>query len=122
MCRESLWTVNALCGAGQKIKRLHQKMAARLGLEPRQSESESLVLPLHHRAVNLGKTFVVESRTRGGQGDLPRWSRRRELNLQPPVYKTGALPLSYAGENVFVAALAVSYENVGRSIKRTVPR
>jgi hypothetical protein len=27
------------------------------------------------------------------------WSRRRESNLQPPVYKTGALPLSYAGEN-----------------------
>ena len=51
MCRESLWTVNALCGAGQKIKRLHQKMAARLGLEPRQNESESFVLPLHHRAV-----------------------------------------------------------------------
>ena len=28
------------------------------------------------------------------------WSRRRELNLQPPVYKTGALPLSYAGIKV----------------------
>ena len=26
-------------------------MAARLGLEPRQNESESFVLPLHHRAV-----------------------------------------------------------------------
>src|SRR3954463_16625939 len=28
-----------------------QKMAARLGVEPRQNESESFVLPLHHRAV-----------------------------------------------------------------------
>jgi hypothetical protein len=27
------------------------KLAARLGLEPRQNESESFVLPLHHRAV-----------------------------------------------------------------------
>ena len=27
-----------------------QKLAARLGLEPRQNESESFVLPLHHRA------------------------------------------------------------------------
>src|SRR4051812_24577048 len=26
------------------------KLAARLGLEPRQNESESFVLPLHHRA------------------------------------------------------------------------
>ena len=27
---------------------------------------------------------------------LAGWSWRRDLNLQPPVYKTGALPLSYA--------------------------
>src|SRR5579862_8819774 len=33
-------------------------MAARLGLEPRQSESESLVLPLHHQAV--GSSQKVE--------------------------------------------------------------
>ena len=26
-------------------------LAARLGVEPRQNESESFVLPLHHRAV-----------------------------------------------------------------------
>jgi hypothetical protein len=25
------------------------------------------------------------------------WSRRWDSNPQPPVYKTGALPLSYAG-------------------------
>ena len=30
------------------------KLAARLGVEPRQNESESFVLPLHHQAV---KTF-----------------------------------------------------------------
>ena len=34
-------------GASKKIK-----MAARLGVEPRQNESESFVLPLHHRAGN----------------------------------------------------------------------
>ena len=28
-------------------------MAARLGLEPRQAESESAVLPLHHQAVGI---------------------------------------------------------------------
>src|SRR5690606_28815787 len=32
------------------------KVAARLGLEPRQSESESLVLPLHHRAKMIVKS------------------------------------------------------------------
>jgi hypothetical protein len=26
-----------------------------------------------------------------------KWSRRWDSNPQPPVYKTGALPLSYAG-------------------------
>jgi hypothetical protein len=35
-------------------------------------------------------------RTRGKTGEA-KWSRRRDLNLQPPVYKTGALPLSYTG-------------------------
>ena len=30
---------------------VYKRMAARLGIEPRLSESESLVLPLHHRAV-----------------------------------------------------------------------
>ena len=30
-----------------------QKVAARLGLEPRQNESESFVLPLHHQAVDF---------------------------------------------------------------------
>ncbi len=27
------------------------------------------------------------------------WSWREELNLQPAVYKTAALPLSYASQN-----------------------
>ena len=35
------------------MRKIAQKMAARLGLEPRQNESESFVLPLHHRAVIL---------------------------------------------------------------------
>lgn len=29
------------------------ELAARLGLEPRQAESESAVLPLHHQAVDM---------------------------------------------------------------------
>ena len=33
-------------------------MAARLGLEPRQNESESFVLPLHHRAVENRRAVV----------------------------------------------------------------
>src|SRR5688572_13361358 len=94
-------------------------MAARLGLEPRQNESESFVLPLHHRAV---KKFIV-TKFRGSFGIVSRiggekngvresgecglhpcfknreWSRRWDSNPQPPVYKTGALPLSYAGES-----------------------
>jgi hypothetical protein len=32
---------------------------------------------------------------RSSQGEA--WSRRWDSNPQPPVYKTGALPLSYAG-------------------------
>ena len=66
-------------------------MAARLGLEPRQNESESFVLPLHHRA---GKDYGATRRVTGWN---PEWSRRWDSNPQPPVYKTGALPLSYAG-------------------------
>ena len=71
-----------------------EKMAARLGLEPRQNESESFVLPLHHRAVktvNRRRMFTGRSRN---------WSRRWDSNPQPPVYKTGALPLSYAGPGI----------------------
>ncbi len=56
-------TVNALSFARRKnlarnavqknlrIKAERKKLAARLGVEPRQNESESFVLPLHHRAV-----------------------------------------------------------------------
>jgi hypothetical protein len=37
----------------QDSRRTASKLAARLGLEPRQNESESFVLPLHHQAVRL---------------------------------------------------------------------
>ena len=83
------------------------RVAARLGLEPRQNESESFVLPLHHRAE---KPFILHVRVLAGSRDpaAPEdaarsksetggWSRRWDSNPQPPVYKTGALPLSYAG-------------------------
>ena len=41
--------VNFLCQR-KFFKRGTTKVAARLGIEPRQNESESFVLPLHHRA------------------------------------------------------------------------
>ncbi len=71
-------------------------VAARLGLEPRQNESESFVLPLHHRAKKIGASSLAGSV--GNRAAGRKWSRRWDSNPQPPVYKTGALPLSYAGE------------------------
>ena len=47
-----------------------EKLAARLGLEPRQNESESFVLPLHHRAVeNYGAARNPRIEIRNGAGD-----------------------------------------------------
>jgi hypothetical protein len=50
-----------------------QKVAARLGLEPRQNESESFVLPLHHRAVEKFRAFrpawFAHHRRGDGAGD-----------------------------------------------------
>ena len=46
-----------------------EKLAARLGLEPRQNESESFVLPLHHRAV---KSFLGAHSRVGRVGPRPR--------------------------------------------------
>ena len=55
-----------------------RKLAARLGLEPRQNESESFVLPLHHQAVDFIKLMWVSGdpaaqlqtlRARSGAGD-----------------------------------------------------
>ena len=39
----------------------NQKMVARLGFEPRQTDSESAVLPLHHRANRRFDRLVVSS-------------------------------------------------------------
>ena len=41
--------------AGTPAPAGRETVAARLGVEPRQTESESVVLPLHHRAV---KPFI----------------------------------------------------------------
>ena len=54
-------------------------MAARLGLEPRQNESESFVLPLHHRAKKLF-AFGEEPAALGFDEDL----KARRL-AAPPV-------------------------------------
>jgi hypothetical protein len=70
---ESLYAVNALYDVLRRKARalievdrafivLGRKMAARLGVEPRQNESESFVLPLHHRAVS-GKNIIVPGRS-----------------------------------------------------------
>jgi hypothetical protein len=101
----------------ERIINLFEKLAARLGLEPRQNESESFVLPLHHRAKIERVSLLVAAsgappfnqpscaRTKSGrEGRSDRrcegWSRRWDSNPQPPVYKTGALPLSYAGKPI----------------------
>ena len=44
----------------------NQKLAARLGFEPRQADSESAVLPLHHEAVRGWEV-------RRGRGDVNRF-------------------------------------------------
>ena len=77
------------CGERPEAGPGSETVAARLGVEPRQNESESFVLPLHHRA----KIRSAGIARLGGA----EWSRRWDSNPQPPVYKTGALPLSYAG-------------------------
>src|SRR6188508_1688577 len=54
-----------------------EKLAARLGVEPRQNESESFVLPLHHRAVKkLTVTNFAEGPPpfRGLAGGKEKWS------------------------------------------------
>ena len=47
------FSVNPLCRTGEILIFIERttRLAARLGVEPRQNESESFVLPLHHRAV-----------------------------------------------------------------------
>jgi hypothetical protein len=62
---------------------------------------------------------------RKAENDLPAvaregegWSRRWDSNPQPPVYKTGALPLSYAGE----ALLRNRTKVTGKKQKMVAPR
>ena len=44
-------------------------------------------------------SFLRTARPLKSQESLGKWSWREELNLQPAVYKTAALPLSYASQN-----------------------
>ena len=64
-------------------------MAARLGFEPRQNESESFVLPLHHRAVKVLKDRGLFA----GAGDGNRTCNRLFT-------KQVLCQLSYAGTGV----------------------
>lgn len=51
------------------------------------------------RSIPCGKL----ARLKGDRGIEPKnWSRRQDLNPRPAVYKTAALPLSYAGERSIV--------------------
>ena len=61
------------------VRQFCARVAARLGLEPRQTDSESVVLPLHHRAV---KPFRPAGATLGESGSP---SRRLEpaMGLEP---------------------------------------
>ena len=61
------------------------KLAARLGVEPRQTDSESVVLPLHHRAV---KPFRSVTR-RGTSPVVVRPKRRRAAFVPPPWIEAG---------------------------------
>ena len=73
-------------------------------------DSQNL-LCYHYTIGQTGKSLIVRS---------VRWSRRWESNPQPPVYKTGALPLSYAGKNVKDAGagwLGISHLTAGKVLK-----
>jgi len=77
-------------------------MAARLGVEPRQNESESFVLPLHHRAVeNFSAADGMAEHVHGRRGisdfaaavaGMSDDCRRREVGLPAvaPGAKAGA--------------------------------
>jgi hypothetical protein len=66
-----------------------------------------LVTPLRRREMAIGITFGI-TEDDGPVRKTPdravsrtnEWSRRRESNPQPAVYKTAALPLSYVGQRV----------------------
>jgi hypothetical protein len=83
------------------------------GFEPRQRDSKSLVLPLHQGSKSLVSPSVTPlpqqgwTQSRFGDMEPPAgvalqleekiWSQQSGLNRRPLVYKTNALPLSYAG-------------------------
>ena len=78
------------------------------------------MLPLHHRAGSGGKR---SHRSEVNGATESQWSQRRESNLQPPVYKTGALPLSYAGKKLdeVAAWAAPTRKQCERTIKERRP-
>ena len=72
-----------------RVRMMRKKLAARLGFEPRQTDSKSVVLPLHNLATQkhystnhlsdakkcgdefLGRVFVGSHRARRGRGGIP---------------------------------------------------
>src|SRR5688572_4157680 len=67
------FTLDCQCAFLCPGKYHRKKLAARLGVEPRQNESESFVLPLHHRAVTIAGALQLNGfahhRRKTGAGD-----------------------------------------------------
>ena len=62
-------------------------MAARLGVEPRQNESESFVLPLHNRAVKITKREAAGGRRSRGNGAGDGIRTRNRLFTKQVLYR-----------------------------------
>ena len=73
---------DTICQRNKKITEHCSVMAAGTGFEPVQSESESLVLPLHHPAV-LIKCWC-EGRDLNSQGKNHTPLKRARLPIPPP--------------------------------------
>ena len=119
-----------------EIRNPQSKLVVRGGFEPPKAEPADLqsapfdrsgTSPLPTRNAELGTRNTCASlRQPDGRSRsfrLPRstfrvpWSRRGDSDPQPPVYKTGALPLSYAGH-----AETPHYIPPYRHLQETVPR
>ena len=77
-------------------------MAARLGLEPRQAESESAVLPLHHRALRVLKFEIREMEPATGIEPVTACLQNRCSTIELRRRKLGRLVLA-AGYSGFAA-------------------
>src|SRR6478609_7481058 len=77
-------------------------MVGREGFEPPYREAGQIysLLPLTTRPPARAREKNETSLALAPSGPCSLWSRRRDLNPQPSDYKSDALPLSYAGDEV----------------------